>query len=87
MCNQQQRKRHQMCMVQKRQSHRHQPIMVHGIIKEVITMLSDKERKCLNETRLRNLQRKYTKLKEHPELINEARETQKEIQELQSAMT
>ena len=50
-------------------------------------MLSEKETKVLNETRLRNLQRKYTKLKEHPELINEARETQKEIQELQSAMT
>ena len=61
--------------------------MVHGIIKEVITMLSDKERKCLNETRLRNLQRKYTKLKEHPELTEDAIKTKKEIEKLQSAMT
>jgi hypothetical protein len=50
-------------------------------------MLSDKEKKCLNETRLRNLQRKYTKLKEHPELTEDAIKTKKEIEKLQSAMT
>lgn len=50
-------------------------------------MLSDKEQKVYNETRLRNLRRTYSKLLQHPELVHEAHQIEKEIQELESAMT
>lgn len=40
-----------------------------------------------NRVRLQNLKRRYNKLKEHPELTDEAIKTKKQIKELESAMT
>ena len=45
--------------------------------------LSDKERKTLLQTRLRNLRRKYAKLTEHAELAEEAIETKCDIDSLE----
>jgi hypothetical protein len=50
-------------------------------------MLSDKEQKVYNETRLRNLKRKYSRIKEHSELTDIALKLKKQIDELESAMT
>lgn len=53
--------------------------------------LTDDEIRVLIETRrrnqLRHLKRVYSKLKEHPELIEEACLIKEEITELESAMT
>ena len=48
-----------------------------------MTMLTDKEKKVLKETRLRNLKRKHAKLTQHPELADEALKIQEEINQLQ----
>ena len=49
-------------------------------------MLSEKEQKTLNETRLRNLKRRKAKLLQHASLIDEAIETQKMINELENQL-
>ena len=49
-------------------------------------MLSEKEQRCLKETRLRNLKRKYSKIKEHPDLLKESNEIQKEITTLENEL-
>lgn len=46
-------------------------------------MLSDKEDKCLKETRLRNLKRKYAKIKEHADLNDIAIELKSDIDALE----
>jgi hypothetical protein len=66
--------------------------MVYGIIKEVDTMvLTEEEIQVLHETRKRNqlryLKRLYSKLKEHPELVDLTIDLKEEIDELESAMT
>lgn len=50
-------------------------------------MLSEKETKVLNETRLRNMKRRYARLSQHAELTKETLELKKEIDSLESAMT
>lgn len=49
-------------------------------------VLTEKEMKCLNETRLRNLKRRYSKIKEHAELTDAALKLKKEIESIESAM-
>ena len=49
--------------------------------------MNEIETKVFKETRLRNLRRTYAKLLQHPELVHEAHQIEKEIQELESAMT
>ena len=84
LCNITKWKRNPLRMVQKRQSNRHQPIMVHGNTKQVIPMtLTNKEKKVLKETRLRNLKRKYAKVIQDPSLTEEAIELKAEIDNLQ----
>ena len=39
----------------------------------------DRERKCLLSARLRNLERKYAKLSQHPELLDETFEVKREL--------
>jgi len=41
--------------------------------------MDEKELRVYNETKLRNLQRKYSKLKEHPELTEEAIDVKSKI--------
>ena len=52
--------------------------------------MEKQERKVYLETRLRNLKRKYSRLIQHPDLIEETRETKQEInttiKELEDAM-
>ena len=56
--------------------------MVHGKPKQVDNM-NEKEQKTLLETRLRNLKRKYSRLKEHPDFIEECIELKAEIDGIQ----
>lgn len=42
-------------------------------------VLSDKEQKTLKKTRLRNLKRKYAKMIQHPDLLEECIELKAEI--------
>lgn len=42
-------------------------------------MLSDKEKRCFKETRLRNLKRRYSKMIQHSELTRDAIELKSEI--------
>ena len=46
-------------------------------------MLTDNEEKCLKETRLRNLKRKYARIKEHADLMDVASDLRKEISNLE----
>lgn len=49
-------------------------------------MLTDKELRCLKETSLRNLKRQYAKLKEHPELTEQAQQIRIKIQILENEL-
>jgi len=49
-------------------------------------MLSDKEQKCLQETRLRNLKRTYSKTIQHPELTEQAQKIKTEINTLEKEL-
>jgi len=49
-------------------------------------MLSEKEQRVLKETRLRNLKRTFSKMKEHAELTTEARNLQTEIAYLEEEL-
>ena len=46
-------------------------------------VLSDKEKRVLKETRLKNLKRKYSKLIQHSDLTEEAIETKCDIDSLE----
>ena len=48
--------------------------------------MNDKERQVYLETRLRNLKRKYAKIKEHAELGDEAIETKADIDTLEKEL-
>lgn len=48
-------------------------------------MISD-ERRVLLETRLRNLKRRHVRLLQHADLMEEARETKREISEIESEL-
>ena len=48
--------------------------------------LSDKERKVLNETKLRNLKRKYAKMIQHADLVSECAELKAEINHLEKEL-
>ena len=50
-------------------------------------MLSEKEMKCLNETRLRNLKRRYAKVIQHADLTPEAEKIQHEIQTIENQLS
>ena len=49
-------------------------------------MLSQKEMICLKKTSLRNLKRRYAKLKEHPEFTDECILLKKEINSLEKEL-
>ena len=49
-------------------------------------MLSEREIKCLNETRLRNLKRRYAKVVQHADLTHEAEKLQHEITNLENQL-
>lgn len=49
-------------------------------------MLNDKEKRVLEETRLRNLKRRYAKLVQHADLADEAFEVKKEIDFLEEKL-
>ena len=49
-------------------------------------MLTKKEQKCLYETRLRNLKRKYARLTQHPELVDDALEVKSQIREVEDLL-
>ena len=49
-------------------------------------MLTEKEQRTLNETRLRNLKRRKAKLLQHASLLDEAIETQQMINELEQEL-
>lgn len=49
-------------------------------------VLSDKEQKVLQETRLRNLKRKYARLTQHADLTNEAMKVKNEIDSLENQL-
>ena len=48
--------------------------------------LSDKERKVLNETKLRNLKRKYAKMIQHADLLDECAELKTDIMHLENEL-
>ena len=50
-------------------------------------MLSEKETRALKETRLRNLRRTLSKIKQHADLTHEAQELQKEIIALENELS
>ena len=49
-------------------------------------MLSEKETRVLNETKLRNLKRKYSRIIQHADLTNEAENIQKEIKTIENQL-
>lgn len=49
-------------------------------------MLSERENNVLMETRLRNLKRRYSKVKEHAELTDEARKILTEINHIETKL-
>ena len=49
-------------------------------------MLSIKEKKVLNETKLRNLKRKYAKMIQHADLLDECAELKSEINRLEKEL-
>ncbi len=49
-------------------------------------MMMSKERRVLLETRLRNLRRRYVHLLQHADLMEEARETKREISEIETEL-
>ena len=50
-------------------------------------MLTEKEHKVLMETRLRNLERKYSRVIQHADLTDIAKEIKTEINTIRTAMT
>ena len=48
--------------------------------------LSDKEQRVLNQTRLRNLKRKYAKLIQRPEMVEECIELKADIDALEKQL-
>ena len=59
--------------------------MVLKQFKQVIRLISN-ERRVLLETRLRNLRRRYVHLLQHADLMEEARETKREISEIETEL-
>ena len=49
--------------------------------------LTDKEYRVYLETRLRNLKRRYSKLLQHADLVDEALDTKKQIQATEEELT
>lgn len=49
-------------------------------------VLSDKEQRVLNKTRLRNLKRKYAKLIQHPDMMEECIELKADIDALEKQL-
>lgn len=49
-------------------------------------MLSEKEIKCLKETKLRNLKRAYAKTVQHADLREQAQQLKNEIQTLENEL-
>ena len=48
--------------------------------------MSPKEKRALQKTKLRNLKRKYGKIVQHPEFVDEIHELKKEITELEKEL-
>lgn len=59
--------------------------MVPKQFKQVNTIMND-ERKILLETRLRNLKRRYVRLLQHADLVEETREIKGEISEIEKEL-
>lgn len=50
-------------------------------------VLSDKEKKTLLRTKIRNLKRKYSKMKEHPDLAEESIDLKADIDALERELS
>lgn len=61
--------------------------MVHGKFKQVNIFMTNRERKTLLETRLRNLKRKYSRIIQHSDLIEQAIELKAEIDGIEREVT
>ena len=61
--------------------------MVYGKFKQVNLFMTNRERKTLLETRLRNLKRKYSRIIQHSDLIEQAIELKAEIDGIEREVT